>query len=409
MSVPHPLHILLIHQVFVRPEDPGGTRHYEFARTLVRRGHRVTVLAGTRSYLTGQRLRTPRRQQLEPGLEVVRCWVAGGRQQGPAWRTIGYLSFTLAAVWQGLRIPKVDLVWGTSPPLFQGWSAWALARLKRVPWLFEIRDLWPEFAIEIGALRNRTLIALSRWLERFLYRRAPRMVVNSPAFAPYLERAGAAPGQVVTVPNGVDMERFNREPTEAGLRRAHGLQGKFLALYAGAHGMANDLWQVLRAAERLKQDPGIVFVLLGDGAEKRQLMAHAESHQLANVLFLPPVSKQGIPGMLAEADCGVATLKPLQMFTTTYPNKVFDYMAAGKPVVLAIDGVIRELIERAQAGIYVPPGDADALAQAVVRLRAEPELAERLGRQGREHVSAHYDRAQLAGQMQHELEGLVQR
>lgn len=406
--MPHPLHILLIHQVFVRPDDPGGTRHYEFAHHLVQRGHKVTVLAGTRSYLTGEPLRTPRREQLEPGLQLVRCWVAGGRRRSAVWRTVGFLSFMLSAFWRGLRLRGVDVVWGTSPPLFQGCSAWALARLKRAPWLFEIRDLWPEFAIEIGALRSRTLIGLSRWLERFLYRRASRLVVNSPAFAPFLEQAGAAAEKVVTVPNGVDTERFHAEAPAAGLRQAHGLEGKFLALYAGAHGVANDLWQVLQAADALKQDPGIVFVLLGDGAEKSQLMAHAQAHGLRNVLFLPPISKHGIPGVLVEADCGIATLKPLKMFTTTYPNKVFDYMAAAKPVVLAIDGAIRELVEVAQAGLYVPPGDGQALAQAVLRLRAEPALAERLGRNGRQYVAAHYDRRQLAERMQHELESLVE-
>lgn len=407
--MPHTLHILLIHQVFVRPEDPGGTRHFEFARHLTQHGHRVTVLSGARSYLTGQRLLSPRRQELAPGLQVVRCWVLGGRDRGAAWRTVGFLSFTLSAVWEGLRVGRVDLVWGTSPPLFQGWSAWAVARLKRVPWLLEVRDLWPEFAVAIGALRSRTLIALSRWLEHFLYRRAPRIVVNSPGFVPYVEQGGADPAKVVTVPNGVDTARFAAVSESFGLRHAHGLDGKFMALYAGAHGMANDLWQILQAADALKQDPGIAFVLLGDGAEKRQLMDYAQARQLRNVLFLPPVSKQGIPAILAEADCGIATLKPLEMFTTTYPNKVFDYMAAGKPVVLAIDGVIRQLVEHAQAGIFVPPGDGPALAQAIKRLQSDPATAARMGRQGRQYVAAHYDHKLLAVQMQREIESLAER
>ncbi len=402
------MHILLIHQVFVRPEDPGGTRHYEFAHHLVQHSHRVTVLAGTRSYLTGQRLRTPRRQQLEPGLEVVRCWALGGRHRGAAWRTVGFLSFTLSSLWQGLRVQDVDLIWGTSPPLFQAWSAWALAKLKRVPWLLEIRDLWPAFAIATGALRNRVLIALSRWLERFLYRRAPRIVVNSPGFTEYLEQAGAEAGRLTAVPNGVDTASFTVTAGSDALRAAHGLQGKFVALYAGAHGLANDLWQVLQAAQTLKQDPGIVFVFLGDGAEKTALIEHAQAHQLRNVLFLPPAPKDRVPGILAEADCGIATLKPLQMFTTTYPNKVFDYLAAGKPVVLAIDGVIRQLVEQAGAGVYVQPGDGAALGQAVQRLRDQPELAKRMGRHGRQFVVEHYDRKLLSEQMQAVLERLAE-
>lgn len=402
------MHILLIHQVFVRPQDPGGTRHYEFARHLVQHGHQVTVLAGTRSYLTGESLHTPRRQLLEPGLEVVRCWVLGGRNRGAAWRTVGFLSFALSAVWRGLRLQGIDLIWGTSPPLFQGWSAWALAAVKRVPWLLEIRDLWPEFAIAIGTLRSPLLISLSRWLERFLYRRAPRIALNSPGFTEYVEQAGAEPGKLVAVPNGVDTEQFAVEAEGGPLRQAHGLHGKFIALYAGAHGMANDLWQVLQAAEGLKQDPGIVFVLLGDGAEKQALVEHVRAHRLGNVLFLPPAPKDQVPSILAEADCGIATLKPLEMFTTTYPNKVFDYLAAGKPVVLAIDGVIRRLVEEAGAGLYVQPGDSAALGQAVRRLRDEPELAGQMGRQGRQYVVERYDRKLLAERMQSVLEALVE-
>ncbi len=403
------MHVLLIHQVFVRPEDSGGTRHYEFARHLVRHGHTVTVLAGTRSYLTGQRLDSARRQVIEPGLEIVRCTVLGGGRQGAAWRTVGFLSFTLSSLWRGLWVPKVDLIWGTSPPLFQGWSAWALSRIKRTPWLLEVRDLWPEFAIEIGALRNPTLIAMSRWLERFLYRWAPCIVVNSPGFTPHVERAGADPAKVVSVPNGVDTESFDAAPPDDEFRLAHGLLHKFIALYAGALGMANDLWQVLHAAETLRQDPGIVFVLLGDGAEKSALMDYAQAHQLSNVLFLPPVAKSGIPSLLAQIDCGLATLKPLSLFTTTYPNKVFDYMAAGKPVVLAIDGVIRELVDAAGAGVYVVPGDGEALGRAVLRLQADPEAAQAMGRRGYQFVRSKYDRQQLAAQMQDLLESLERR
>ena len=187
------MHILLIHQVFVRPQDPGGTRHYEFAQQLVRRGHRVTVLAGTRSYLTGEPLGAERRQTLEPGLEVVRSWVLGGAGSGALGRLLAFGSFVVTAFLDGLRIPAVSLIWGTSPPLSQALTAWALARLKRIPWLLEVRDLWPAFAVQVGVLRNRTLIGLAQGLERFLYRRADRIVLNSPGFISHLVDAGGRP------------------------------------------------------------------------------------------------------------------------------------------------------------------------------------------------------------------------
>jgi len=401
------VHILLIHQVFVRPQDPGGTRHYEFAQQLVRRGHRVTVLAGTRSYLTGELLGAERRQTLEPGLDVIRAWVLGGAGHGALGRMLAFASFVVSAFLDGLRIPAVSLIWGTSPPLSQAGTAWALARLKHIPWLLEVRDLWPAFAVQVGVLRNRALIRAARWLERFLYRRADRIVLNSPGFISHLVDSGAEASKLAFVPNGVDTQLFDPAAQGGELRRLGGLAGKFIALYAGAHGMANDLWQLLAAAELLREDPRIAFVLVGDGREKLALQAKGRTMGLSNVTFLPAIEKARVPSLLADADCGLVVLKPIPLFTTTYPNKMFDYMAAAKPVVLAIDGVARRLMEEADAGVCVPPGDPMALAAAVQRLANDPALARELGRRGRAYVETHYDRAQLALQMEGLMLGLV--
>ncbi|MFQ5932807.1 MAG: glycosyltransferase family 4 protein, partial [Nitrospiraceae bacterium] len=238
------MHILLIHQVFVRPEDPGGTRHYDFARYLAENGHRVTVLAGTRSYLTGEQITENRREAPHPGMEIVRCGVAGGERLGFAWRTVGYFSFMLSSFWAGLRTAGVDALWGTSPPIFQGWTAWLLARLKRRRWLLEVRDLWPNFAVQVGALRSRGLIALSEWLERFLYRHSDQIVVNSPGFVEHLQGVGVGEKDIQIVPNGVDLGRAGPSGLSEGdappprerafspgsmLRDTHGLEGKFIA------------------------------------------------------------------------------------------------------------------------------------------------------------------------------------
>ncbi len=413
------MHILLIHQVFIRPEDPGGTRHYDFARYLVEKGHRVTVLAGTRGYLTGEPLSADRRETPLPGLEIVRCGVAGGERRGFAWRTIGYFSFMLSSFWAGLRTAGVDVLWGTSPPIFQGWTAWLLARSKGRPWLLEVRDLWPEFAVQVGALRNRRLIALSEWLEGFLYRQSDQIVVNSPGFVEHLRSVGVGGKEILIVPNGVNLNsampkglgEHEAPPTTTEgastpgslLRETHGLEGKFIALYTGAHGMANDLSQLVHAASTLKQDPRIVIVLVGDGAEKAALQNQAQAKQLNNLIFLPPVEKASVPALLAEADCGIAVLKAIPMFTTTYPNKVFDYMASKLPVVVAIDGVIREVVEEAGAGIYVTPGDGAEVGEAIRRLADDPELARGMGRNGRAYVEARFDRRELAGKMEEVL------
>jgi glycosyltransferase involved in cell wall biosynthesis len=272
-----------------------------------------------------------------------------------------------------------------------------------VPLVFEVRDLWPAVAVELGVLRNRPLIAVARGAERFLYRHARRVVVNSPGFIPYLRRTGVPEAKIALVPNGAETTLYDPRASGDRFRQAYNLQGKFVALYAGAHGLSNDLGIVLQAADRLRDDPRLVFVLIGDGKEKASLMAQGERMGLENVRFLPAAAKIDMSWVLAGADCGIAILRPIPLFATTYPNKVFDYMAAGKPVVLAIEGVIRDVVEGAGAGVAVPPGDPQALAEAVRSLAADPAQARRMGERGRTCVEKRFDRRDLARQLEQVL------
>ncbi len=285
-------------------------------------------------------------------------------------------------------------MWGTSPPIFQGVTAWALARLKRVPFLFEVRDLWPAFAIAIGVLRQPLLVRASLWLERFLYRRADRVMVNSPGYIDHVVAHGAK--WVEMIPNGADPHMFDPAADGADFRERYGLEGKFIALYAGAHGLSNDLGVALEAARQLCADERICVVFLGDGKEKPGLLQQAEQMHLRNVVFLPPVPKNEMCAALAAADTCIAILKPLELYKTTYPNKVFDYMAAGRPVVLAIDGVIRQVIEAAGAGLPVPPGDAAAMAAAIQALAADPARGRSMGLAGRRYLEQRFARQELA-------------
>jgi glycosyltransferase involved in cell wall biosynthesis len=393
------MHILLIHQVFVRPQDPGGTRHYEFARYLADAGHRVTILAGAVSYLTGEQIDDSPDSQLGDGIRVIRCAVLGDVHRSFVWRTLGFVSFMISAFGVGLQVPKVDLIWGTSPPLFQGCSAWALARLKRVPWVFEVRDLWPAFAVQVGVLRNPLLVKISQRVECFLYRNADRIVANSPGFVQHISRVVGDGTEVTVIPNGVDPNEFKPDESGSEVRREFGWDDRFVALYAGAHGLSNDLDVLLAAAEILRENQNVLFVFLGDGKEKSRLAESARSKGLENVHFLPPVPKTDVSTVFTGIDCGIAILKPIPLYETTYPNKVFDYMAAGKPVVLAIGGVIQEVIEKANAGIPVPPGDPQALSEAILALAAQPDQARRMGADGRIYVEAHFDRTQIAADL----------
>jgi glycosyltransferase involved in cell wall biosynthesis len=273
-----------------------------------------------------------------------------------------------------------------------------------VPFLFEVRDLWPAFAVAVGVLRSRPLIRMTEWLERFLYRHADRVIVNSPGFIDHVRERGAK--SISLVPNGVDPDMFDPADDGVRFREEHGLDSRFIALYAGAHGMSNDLDIVLDAARELEDTPGLQVVLLGDGTEKRRLVGRAEALGLKNVRFLPPVPKVRMREALAAAGACIAILKPVDVYRTVYPNKVFDYLAAGRPVVLAIDGVIRDVVEAAGAGISVPPGDPGALADALRRLTRDSETARSMGRRGREYVEKHFDRSQLAAELVRIVEDL---
>ncbi len=294
------MHILLIHQAFAALDEPGGTRHHEFARALAERGHKVTVIASPVSYLTGLRStsqETSNEKKEEDGSVVIlRTHTTLFLHKSFVQRILAFISFMFSSYFIGLGVKNVDLVWGTSPPIFQGVTAWLLARFKRVPFILEVRDLWPTFAIAIGVLKNRALINLSLWLERFLNRRADLVMVNSPGFVAHVTERGAR--LVELVPNGADPEMFAPLDNGEAFRAANHLEDKFVVIYAGAHGLSNDLGVVLEAARILQDrstDSGIMVIFIGDGKDKVMLQERAAKMGLTNVLFLPshPENRDG--------------------------------------------------------------------------------------------------------------------
>ena len=394
------MNILLIHQAFASLDEPGGTRHHEFARHLQALGHRVTIITGQGSYLTGVQISQSKRMLYHVDDVGVEIWRSAGYH---AWhrsffhRILSFIDFMVRSFLIGLRVEQVELVWGTSPPIFQAVSAALLARWRRVPFLLEVRDLWPYFAVATGVLRSRILIRMSNWLESWLYRAADVVVVNSPGFIEHVRERGAQ--CVELVPNGVDCTVFSQAESSGALRERLSIRDGFLVLYAGAHGLSNDLVTVLQAAQELKLEPEIHFVLAGAGKEKNRLVEQAQQWDLGRVHFIDPVPKQDMPALLAEADAGLAILMAIEAYKTTYPNKVFDYMAACLPVVCAIDGVVRKVVEQGQAGIFVQPGSPHALAEGILRLAADRDGAKRMGASGRRWVCAHHDRNNLASNL----------
>jgi glycosyltransferase involved in cell wall biosynthesis len=403
------MHVLLIHQAFAALDEPGGTRHHEFAQYLASQGDQVTIIASPISYLTGKNESENSSFPVNTtagDITLVRAYTYPALHRSFVHRMFSFISFMVSSLIIGLGIKNVDLVWGTSPPIFQSVTAWVLSRIKRVPFLLEVRDLWPAFAIAVGILQQPLLIRASLWLERFLYRQADLVVVNSPGFIEHIQARGSS--RVELVANGSDASMFEPDARGETFRKNNRLGDKFVALYAGAHGMSNDLGVVLEAAHLLRARNDISLVLLGDGKDKSDLINQAQEMALPNVKFIPPVPKNEMASALAAADACVAILKPIPLYATVYPNKVFDYMAAGRPVILAIAGVIQEVVETAQAGIVVPPGDPTKLASAISTLADQPQLGIEMGKRGHSFIKKHFDRKTQAEKFSQLMKKLVE-
>jgi glycosyltransferase involved in cell wall biosynthesis len=406
--------ILVVHQYYLHPGEGGGSRFNELARLWSLAGHEVTVVAGTVNYATGK---APERyrgrwttREADGPVTVWRCHVPESYGRSYAGRMWAFFAFTLSATTAALRAGPADVVVATSPPLVAAIPGWVAARWHKARLVFEVRDLWPESAITTGVLPERSLLArLLYGLEAWAYRRADRINVLTPAFRDDIVRRGLAPAEkIALVPNGADLERFQPGPRDNAVRREMGWDDRFVVMYAGAHGRANAVGQLLDAAERLRDRPEILVACVGDGPERSRLEADARRRGLDNVRFHGAQPKDRMPDFVNACDVGAAVLQDNPTFRTVYPNKVFDYMACERPTLLAIDGVARHLVcEEAQAGVFARPEDPDAIASAIRRLADDPAGRAEMGRRGRAWVEVHASREALAARYLQLMEGMV--
>ena len=410
------MRILVLHQYFLMPNRPGGSRFNELTRLWKARGHTVEVIAGNLDYNTGtvptEYQQFWARRVEEDGVSVWRCHVPSTYSTSYWGRAWAFFGFTLSASTAALRVQRPDVVIATSPPLVAAIPGWVAARVRRhpAPFVFEIRDLWPESAITTGVLSPRSPITRALYgLERWACRTAERINVLTPAFSEDLiARRLASPAKIWMVPNGADLALFHPAPRENWVREKFGWGSKFVIMYTGAHGRANALHQLLETARLLRDRDDIVLAFVGDGPERQALEARAAEMRLANVTFCGAQAKQRMPDFINAADVGAAVLQNNPTFRTVYPNKVFDYMACERPVLLAIDGVARELVcDQAMAGIFAEPEDPQALAGAIRDLHRDPHLAASLGRAGRKWVLANASRETLAQKYLDHLASLV--
>jgi glycosyltransferase involved in cell wall biosynthesis len=409
------MRILVVHQYFLGKDDAGGSRWNQFSKYWAKAGHEVTILAGMVHYAKGKKAPEYKgkffvREQIQPNVTVYRCHVSEAYNRSFVGRAWAYASFTFSSLLAGLfKTGKPDVIVATSPPLTVAPTMWLLSRFRRVPAVFEVRDLWPETAIDTGVLTNKPIIHLSYKLEALAYRKARWINVLTPAFVDALvEKKGVSRDRISMIPNGVDLDIMTPGPKDNEIRRRLGLEGKFVVSYFGAHGRCNKVGQLLDVAARLKvTHPDVRILMVGDGMEKPMVVEDARERCLDNMLFLDSVPKDQVCHYINASDVCTAVLMKTDTFKTVYPNKVFDYMSCKRPIIVAIDGVARKLVEDAGAGFYAEPEDPQAFIDALLKLKNDPQLMQRMGEDGYRHASQHYSREEMAREYLALLEKLV--
>ncbi len=397
--------IVIVHQYYLTRGQPGGSRFNEFAKLWAEAGHEVTVITGNLNYATGDVPSHYRghwiKRELDGKVRVWRCHVPASYAGSYVGRMWAFFGFTLSSATAALRVKRPDVVIATSPPLVAAIPGWLVARCrgKRVPLIFEIRDLWPESAITTNVLRRNSLLTKALFaLERWACRQADRVNVLTPAFRDDIIKRGlVTPNKVIFVPNGADARVFYPGQRDNAVRREYGWGDRFVVMYAGAHGRANAVGQLLDAAGLLGDRPDVLIVCVGDGPERVNLENQARDTGLTNVMFCGPQPKERMPEFVNACDVGAAVLQNNPTFHTVYPNKIFDYMACARPTLLAIDGAARRLVcDEAHAGVFAEPENGEALAAAIRRLADEPGERAGMGRRGREWLLANATRESLA-------------
>ncbi|MHB0956090.1 MAG: glycosyltransferase family 4 protein [Pirellulaceae bacterium] len=408
--------ILIVHQYFLGKDDAGGSRWNQFAKYWADAGHEITILAGTVHYNSGEKPAQYRgkfvvREDVQPGVTVYRCYVSESYNKSFAGRAWAYLSFAVSSTYAGLfKADRPDVILATSPPLTVAMTMSWLKFWRRRPAVFEVRDLWPESALDTGVIQPGRLADMLFRLERKAYRRADWINVLTPAFEQALvEKKHVDPTKISMIPNGADLDIMIPGERDNQVRRELGLNGKFVVSYFGAHGRANRVGQLLDVAEKLKSSaPDVRIMLVGDGMEKSQLVEDARRRELDNVIFVDSVAKERVCDYINASDVCTAVLMRNDTFKTVYPNKVFDYMSCRRPIIIAIDGVARKLVEDAGAGYFAEPEDPAAFVDVLLKLKDEPEARQRMGESGYRYAAEHYSRKAMAQKYLEVLERLVE-
>lgn len=406
------MHILFLTDNFPPEVNAPASRTFEHCREWVKAGHKVTVVTCAPNFPRGQVFDGYRnrlwQQEEMAGIRVIRVWSYVTANEGFARRVADYVSYMVSATVAAPFVRGVDLVIGTSPQFFTACGAYTVSRLKRIPFVFELRDLWPESIRAVGAMKQSAAL---NWLERvelFLYRKAALIVSVTSSFRENLAARGVDTSKVRVITNGVDSTRFQPRAKDEELVRHLGLESKFVVGYIGTHGMAHALETILDAADWLRQRPGgdtFRFLLLGDGASKPALIAQARERSLHNVIFVDTVAKDEVVRYWSLLDASIIHLKKSELFRSVIPSKLFECMGMGIPVLLGVEGESADIVKREGVGLLFEPENTEALCRRLKELLDDTELRQRLAQRGPE-AAARYDRRTLAIEMLGHLQDL---
>ena len=396
------MYILFLTDNFPPETNAPASRTHEHAREWVKAGHQVSVITCAPNFPSGKVYSGYRnrifQQEMIDGIRVVRVWSYITANEGVVRRTLDYLSFMLSGILAGLVVKRPDAVVATSPQFFTAVAGYCVSRARRVPFVLEIRDLWPESIQAVGAIGNAFILSLLSWIARFLYRSADTIITVTEPFKRHITGLGIDGNKIHTILNGVDLNLFSPRPRDLDLARQIGIEGKFVVGYIGTHGMAHGLETALDAAEQLQENGDVVFLFIGGGAERAKLEKTANDKNLTNVIFIDSVPKAEMPRYWSLLNVSLVLLRKSTVFTTVIPSKIYESVAMGIPVILGVEGEAKLLVESLGVGLAIPPESARSLASAILQIKGEYVLALQLRDECLK--AAHtFDRQRLAREM----------
>lgn len=401
------MRILYLSQYFFPEIGATQARTQELAGFLTKQGHHVTVVTEIPNHPSGivhpeYRGKLVDRAQLE-GIDVIRVWVYASQNKTFFRRMLFYISYMFNAFLAGILLTrgKYDLIYVTSPPLFVGAAGLWLSRLKKIPMVFEIRDLWPESAVQLGELTNRLAIDLATRLEESIYNHSARLVAVTNGIKTRLIERGEPERKISLIPNGANINLYNfRSKSRYNIRRELKLDNKFVAVYAGIFGIAQGLETILESAILLEKEKDVHFLMIGEGPVKEKIIKMSNDLRLPNITFLSAVPRDLMSAYLSAADASIIPLRNIPIFNGALPTKMFDAWACERPLILCVDGEARLVLEKAYGGLYVPPEEPAKLSEAILQLRDDPVLAKKMGVNGRKFTKENYSRITLATELE---------